>query len=182
MSVEKNGFMARRARGAARYIARRFGNPFINRVGRDVLTAGVAGAKSAMIPGKFDLDEFRAGLSGRHNDGGAARFAEKVLEEGITDGLLLRMARNRRRSARAMLASAVIFLMTGAYLMVSAPVARDMVFGFSTAFSALVFVALGIRHDFSRWQIENRRFGGFREYLKGFGGHPAGVGSNPTGK
>lgn len=173
MNNPKRGFAARRTRGAGRYLARRFGNPFITKVGRDTLTKVGAGAKSALLPGRFDPGECRAGFAGRYDDGGAARFAARTLEAGITGDRLAALARNRRRSARAMFSAAFMFLAAGACLMLSASTFHHTLFGFSTSFSALAFMALGIRHDFSRWQIENRRFGGFREYLKGGGSRPS---------
>ena len=94
------------------------------------------------------------------------------------------LARFRGRSSGVMFIAAGFFLLLGAWLMIDAERAQDILYGFSTSFTALVFLVLGVRHDFSRWQIEQRRFGGFMEYLRGVKKNPSGnslvkTGSNP---
>lgn len=167
MANGRKGFLARCARGATRYLVRRFGNPFINGVGGAALRDGAEGAGSAMAASRFDIGNFRAALFGRYSDGGAARFAERIHALGVTDEQLARLARNLRRSAVSMLVAAGGFLALAAFQIATASLGRQLLFGIATAFAAFFFLASSARHDFGCWQIKSRRFGGFQEYLLG---------------
>ena len=162
----RQGFWQRRKEGTKRYVSRRFGNQFL-KAGYKTMKNNLAGARNAMTPKTFDLKEFREGFEGRYHDGGVKRFAEMVKMEKIAEYELVRMARDRAWSAKVMLAAAVIFFLVGGWMMLTAERGQDILFGFSTSFMAFLFGALAIRHDYSRWQIEQRRFGGFREYMTG---------------
>lgn len=165
MAEKKKGFLARRAEGTARYVYKRFGNSFINEVGVDSVKQGASVAREAMTPKAFDREDFNDGLNGRYQDGGVVRFAELMRENGLKEADLQRLSYDRRKSAGIMFLAAAFFLILGAYFMVTAETGSTILFGFSTAFVSLCFISVGVRHDFSRWQIESRRFGGFRDYL-----------------
>jgi len=165
MSEKKKGFLARRAEGTARYVGRRFGNQFINKVGRDSLTKGAQHAKHTLTPREVDPEDFRAGLEGRYADGGVARFKAVMEASGVDDESLPGLAKYRRRAGLMMFAAAGGFLFLGAWMIIGAQGFNQVLFGFVTAFMSLLFVTIGINHDFSRWQIEQKRFGGFKEYL-----------------
>ena len=169
MTEKKQGFFARRAQGTKRYVARRFGNRVIG-IGYESMKNGLEGTRKAMTPVAIDRKEFNQGLDGRYIDGGVARFAEMMKQQGIRKEDLPLLEKSRSRSAGIMFLSAGIFLMFGAWLMIRAENIQYVLFGFSTAFTAFIFVALALRHDYSLWQIRQRRFGGFMEYLKGVKG------------
>jgi len=167
MTENKRGFLARRAQGTVRYVGRRIGNPFIAEVGIDNFKKGVVGAREAMKPQKLDREDFQSGLNGRYADGGVARFAEIMKEADLKEDDLPQMQYTRRRSAIIMFISAALFVALGSYVMISGTGGRDILMGFVTAFVSFVLVAIGVREDFSRWQIQMRRIGGFLEYLSG---------------
>ncbi len=165
MSDNKDGFFARKAKGTAKYVGRRFGNQFSNKVGRDSLKLSAERARATMIPTEIDPKDFRAGLEGRYEDGGISRFSQAMRDAGIPEAYLPILARQRRRASIIMFAAAAGFLLFGASMIIRADGFNDGLFGFATAFMSLLFMAIGINHDFSRWQIHHRRFGGFKEYL-----------------
>jgi len=165
MSEPKKGFLSRSSRGVARYVGRRFGNQFANEVGRNSVTKGFKRAKETLRPVEMDRDDLRAGLNGRYNDGGKSRFEEALRETDTNNKQLAELAQYRRRAAYVMFAAAAGFLLFGASMIVRAGDFNEALYGFVTAFMSLLFLAIGISHDFSRWQIEQRRFGGFMEYF-----------------
>jgi len=165
MSEKKKGFLARRAVGTARYVGRRFGNQFINKVGRDSLSKGAQRAKATLTPSEVDPDDFRAGLDGRYSDGGVKRFRDVMRTSNVSDDDLAGLAKSRRRAGIMMFVAAGGFLLLGSWMMINAEGFNQVVFGLVTALMSFLFVTIGINHDFSRWQIEQKRFGGFKEYL-----------------
>jgi hypothetical protein len=165
-STEKRkGFIARTGTGAARYAGRRFGNSFINKVGIDSVLKGATNAKEAMSPEDLDVNEFKAGLEGRYKDGGVARFEEQMRIAGVTAKDLPALAKSRKVSAQVMFAASALFLLIGAYMIITAQQGNNVLYGLSTASMSIIFIVTGIRHEFSRWQIEQRRFGGFKEFV-----------------
>ncbi|MFG6573548.1 hypothetical protein ACGYLO_18290 [Sulfitobacter sp. 1A13353] len=165
MSEPKKGFISRSSRGVARYVGRRFGNQFVNEVGRDLVTKGFNRAKETLTPVEMDRDDFRAGLNGRYEDGGKTRFEEVLRETNTNNRQLAALAQHRRRAAYVMFAAAAGFLLFGAVMIVRAGGFNEALYGFVTAFMSFIFLTIGISHDFVRWQIEQRRFGGFLEYF-----------------
>jgi hypothetical protein len=182
MSEKKKGFLARTGKAAGGYVFRRFGNGFIREVGTDNFKKGVMGAKASMTPAALDRDDFEKGLNGRYEDGGVSRFAEIMRENGVSEEQLPALQHARRRSAIIMFASAAVAVIFGVWTMITSDDGKGLLMGLSTAFISIVFLGLGARDDFSRWQIQNRRMGGFREYLNGdSGAKPKGTGvSKPT--
>ena len=169
---QEAGFITRRARGVTRYVGRRFGNPFIREVGRESLSRGVTHAKAALMPPKTSREEIELGLQGRYRDGGRERFREMMRMQQVVEQDLAELAANRRRAAIICFLGSAVCLAIGTVLMVQAGSVSEKIFGFVTSFTSITLLAIGIRHDFSRWQIVNRRFGGLREYL-GDQGEPA---------
>ena len=162
----RKGNLSCRARGAAHYLSRRFGNPFITGVGGAALRNGSKSAGSAMAPSRLDIGDFRTGHFGRYANGGTTRFAERLHAQGVTDAQLASRARNIGRTEVAMFLAASGFLALGAAQIATGSQGRELLFGFVTSFAAFIFLALGTRHNFGRWQIKGRRFGGFQEYLR----------------
>ena len=166
MAYGRKRLLAHCARGAVRYLARRSSNPIINGVGGEILKNGAEGAGLAMAPSRFDIGDLRVGLFGRLSDNGAARFAESMQAQGVTDGQLTRIARNLGVSAVAMFLAASGFLALGAFQIGEASQGRQLLFGFAMAFAAFIFLALSARHDFLSWQIKCRRHGSLQEYIR----------------
>ena len=161
-----NGVLAGSVRVAAHYLARRFGNPFINGVCIAALRNGAEGAVSAITTSRFEVRDFGAGLFGRYANGGATQFAESMHAEGISDEQLSSLARNLGRSAAALFFSAGGFLALGSFQIAAASQERQLLLGIATVFTAFIFLVLSARHDFCRWKIKSRRFGCFQEYLR----------------
>lgn len=165
----KKGFLTRSAAATGRYMVHRFGYKFIRELGVDNFKKGASGARTAMTPLVLDRDDFNGGLNGRYTDGGVARFAEVMRENKVDASGLIYFQQARRRSAILMFIAAAVFLTFGVWQMFAAVRFQTFMMGFGTSFTSFVLIALGARHDFSRWQIQNRRMGGFREYLMGDG-------------
>lgn len=167
MSDEKKGMIRRAGDGGVRYISRRFGNQFINKVGKDNLTGSYQAAKKTLSIKPISKEELLGGFYGRYTDGGRARFTQMMHMNGIKEAELPTIAGLRRRDALITFAAAVLFLVIGAFSIAAADPAYLFIYISSTAIVSLVLFAVGIRHDFARWQIEQRRFGGFHEYFTG---------------
>lgn len=148
------------------YFGRRVGNPFINRVGRDTLYEGADQARGVLRPERVSREEARGALHGRYEDGGRARFAQVMAQQGVPDRDLKGLEENRIRLFRFMVALSGLTLALGAAI----PFLTDdwliMISGLIFGLFSLVFLAVGLRHDFAAWQIRNRRFGGIREYVE----------------
>jgi hypothetical protein len=148
------------------YLGRRFGNPFINRVGRDAVTGGAEQAKSALRITRVDKEEARGAIRGRYKDGGRARFAEMARERGLSDRDLEEMAHMRVTQFRMMVLVSLVSLIAGAAIPFFTDDWLISISGFIFGLFSLVFLMIGFRHDFAAWQIRNRRFGGIREYFE----------------
>lgn len=148
------------------YFGRRVGNPFITRVGRDTLYEGADQARGVLRPERVSREEARGAYHGRYEDGGRARFAQLMAQKGVPDRDLPGLEANRVRLFRFMVLLSVVTLTLGAAI----PFLTDdwliMISGLIFGLLSLVFLTIGLRHDFAAWQIRNRRFGGIREYLE----------------
>ncbi|MFX4300093.1 hypothetical protein [Pseudosulfitobacter pseudonitzschiae] len=167
MKDEKEGLFKRVGSGGRKYLSRRFGNEFINKVGRDNVTGSYAAAKDALKIEPISRQELRGGIYGRYADGGRERFSQMMHQNGLKEDDLTRMAFHRRRDALITFSAAIGFLLFGAWSIFSSSKEYVFIYSSSTLIVSLVLFAVGLRHDFSRWQIESRRFGGFREYFTG---------------
>ncbi|PTX52487.1 hypothetical protein IQ03_01260 [Gemmobacter caeni] len=154
-----------RASRITSYFGRRVGNPFINRVGRDALTGGISDAKSVLQVDRVSRDEVRGAIRGRYQDGGRARFATMAAERGLSEADLLAMERMRIAQFRMMTLVSLIALFAGSAIPFLTEDWLISVSGLIFGLFSLLFLTIGLRHDFAAWQIRNRRFGGIREYF-----------------
>jgi len=159
---EKRGRIAR----IGGYFGRRIGNPFVRSVGRDTLYGGADQARSVLTPERVSRSEAEAAFRGRYEDGGRARFAQLMAQQGVPERDLARLEGMRTRQFRVMCAMSLLALGLGA----AVPFFTDdwliMISGLIFGLFSLVFLAIGLRHDFAAWQIRNRRFGGIRDYIE----------------
>lgn len=155
-----------RVRRVGSYFGRRVGNPFITRVGRDTLSGGAASAHGVLRPERVSPDEVRGAIRGRYPDGGRARFEEVMRESGIGPEDLPELERMRMRQFRAMCLISLLALLLGASVPLFTQDWLIRISGLIFGLFSLVFLAVGLRHDLSAWQIRHRRFGGIREYVE----------------
>jgi|GEM_PF-3697475 len=124
-------------------------------------------ARNSARPARLDRTDFLKGLNGRHHDGGKAKFAEAVKQNDFPADKLDHFAAHNRKIAAIYLAVGLIAPFIG-YLISGG----DQAINFGPLFRiAVIFVmalafVVSVKHDFSSWQISNRRFGSFREYVK----------------
>lgn len=148
------------------YFGRRIGNPFINQVGRDTLYDGADEARNALRPERVSRAEVHGAYQGRYPDGGRARFAQVMAQQGVPERDLPHLAAMRARLFHTMCVIGLITLCLGT----AVPFFTDdwliMISGLIFGLFSLIFFLIGLRHDFAAWQIRNRRFGGIREYLQ----------------
>jgi len=148
------------------YFGRRVGNPFINRVGRDAISGSVDEARSVLRADRVSREEVQGAIRGRYPDGGRARFVMMAEERGLSAADLTAMERMRVTQFRMMVAVSLVSLIAGAAI----PFLTDdwliSVSGLIFGLFSLLFLMIGLRHDFAAWQIRNRRFGGIREYFE----------------
>lgn len=160
--TEKKGRIAR----VGGYFGRRVGNPFINRVGRETLSGGAEQARCVLRPERVSREEARGAYHGRYEDGGRARFAQVMAQQGVPERDLAGLEASRARLFRYMIGFSGVALTFGAVI----PFLTDdwliMISGLIFGLFSFVFLAIGLRHDFAAWQIRNRRFGGIREYVE----------------
>jgi hypothetical protein len=162
---ENTGPKPGRAKRVGSYFGRRVGNPFISRVGQETLSTGAGQARSVLKPERVTSQEVRGAIRGRYADGGRSRFQELMRENGLSAADLPRLEVMRTRQFRAMCLVSALALLIGA----AVPFFTDdwliTISGLIFGLFSLVFLAVGVRHDFAAWQIRERRFGGLREYL-----------------
>jgi len=155
-----------RVRRVGSYFGKRVGNPFISRVGRESLSGGAEEAGGVLRPERVSRDEVRGAIRGRYADGGRERFAQMMREQGVSAADLPRLEAMRVRQFRAMCVVSVLALLLGAAVPFFTDDYLIMISGLIFGLFSLVFLAIGLRHDFAAWQIRARRFGGMREYLE----------------
>jgi hypothetical protein len=159
---EKGGRVSR----VGSYFGRRVGNPFISRVGRESLSDGVSEAGGVLKPERVTREEVSGAIRGRYADGGRERFAQLMQEQGLGVADLPRLEGMRTRQFHAMCVISAIALLLGAAVPFFTDDYLIMISGLIFGLFSLVFLAIGLRHDFAAWQIRSRRFGGMREYLE----------------
>jgi len=162
---ESNGTKPGRVKRVGSYFGRRVGNPFISRVGRETLSTGAVEARGVLKPERISQQEVRGAIQGRYADGGRLRFEDLMRHNGLGADDLPRLEAMRTRQFRAMCVVSGLSLLLGA----GVPFFTDdwliMISGLIFGLFSLVFLTVGVRHDFAAWQIRERRFGGLREYL-----------------
>ena len=105
------------------------------------------------------------GWVGRHSDGGQKAFATMVERKGLNDDDLAMIEDNWRRTARSTAAIGALPVIVGLLFIIWANGVLDILLGIACLLFSLVFFALALRADFAQWQIRQRRFAGFRDYL-----------------
>lgn len=173
---QKRGFFARRKDAAKNYTFQRMASPFMRQAGSEYVDT----ARHAILPRAFDKADFLAGYNGRYKDGGRARFQEIIAEEkrrlrvlsaekGVEMSLpeLPELAKARRRASLVMFAGFGLSFIASIFFLINQNGGLDIFAGIAAFLGSMIFLGLAAQHDFSRWQIQERRMGGFREYLRG---------------
>ena len=148
-----------------RYATKRLAGPLSGLPGHQALREAARGMGAAMRPKRLDRGDLAQGYRGRHADGGRARF--RAIAEGSIhdDDALARLAARQRRHARAVCAATAAALIGGAALPFLAQDRTTALAGLALGPIILAMLATALRSDFAAWQIEQRRFGGFAEYV-----------------
>lgn len=160
--MAKRSFLSR----TGRYGINRIQPEVTREASKGTILGGYHAARKAFSPEKVDLQDLKAGLSGRYDDGGHQRFAEMVRAAGLTPEDLLALQARHRRSFALFLSMAIVFLV-GAFLMILLGRGPFSLLG---AAILLVFMCgalvMGLQADFSAYQIRKRAFCGLRSYLR----------------
>ncbi|MEY8799510.1 hypothetical protein AB9K35_04220 [Leisingera sp. XS_AS12] len=154
----------------------RFRKPELIALSRRNVRSATTAALDAMKPARFDRSEFMKGYHGRYQDGGRARFAQVVSESKLSEAHIRGMDIQHFRIALIFAAASVASIGFGLYTLIVGTGLLSLLSGASLGAVFFLFLALAIRHDFSSWQINARRFGGLSEYLD------ARFGSNDKGQ
>ena len=162
---EKKGIVHKVGQRGFGYFKRRIGNEFINKVGRDNMTSSYSAAKNALKPQRVSKSEIEAALNGRYEDGGRERFETLVREKKLDAPALADLMVSHKRNATISLGIAGLTLVLGVVAILSVGIMHSLLYALLTLVVILMFLALSVRHDYARWQIANRRFGGLREYF-----------------
>lgn len=133
---------------------------------RKNITGAISAIGEAMKPAAMDPDEFRKGVSGRYADGGRGRFKNEMGRRKLNEHQIDLIADGHLRIALVFLCSGAGSFALAAWWMLSGQGLNGFLFGVGIFIAVLVFVALSIRHDYAAWQIRERRFGGFRDYVE----------------
>ncbi|MEP3667729.1 MAG: hypothetical protein ABJN42_13475 [Roseibium sp.] len=133
---------------------------------RHILSEGKNDALSAIRPNPLDARDALAGLRGRYKDGGRAQFAQMVRDAGLSDQDLEKL---RQGHLKFRLTYGITFVLALAGGMLSVLFSGELITilgGGAFAVLSIVFAALAAKGDYSAWQIGQRRFGGFRDYIE----------------
>lgn len=155
-------------------IFRKMGGYSINRVqpkaireaSRDSLRSGGGAALKALKPAKLDTGDIRDGLSGRYADGGKARFAEMVAQRDLSEDDLSDLVVVHLRDFRIYGLLAGIFLLIAILLIALTSAQFSAAGGIILSLFSLGAFARAIQSDFAAYQIRQRAFCGFNQYLK----------------
>lgn len=134
---------------------------------RKNISGAISAIGEAVTPVSADPQDIRKGLSGRYADGGVGRFRAEMGRRNLNGRQLDRIAAGHLRIAMIFLAAASGSFALAAWWMLSGHGLNGFLYGLAIFIAVLVFVALSLRHDYSAWQIRERRFGGFRDYVQG---------------
>jgi hypothetical protein len=160
-AAQKPGFTAR----TLGWGAKKFRHPEVSGVSRQVVSSGARAAIAAIRPTRADFQDLRAGVSGRYEDGGAARFRDLVASSGLEEADLPEISLRHRRQALVNLAVSVFVLAVSIAMIISSSQTVGILGGAGFSIFSLVFAALAIRSDFSAWRIDVRRMDGFKAYI-----------------
>lgn len=157
----KKGFLSK----VGAYAGKRFMPTSSQSIAKRFGEGSIKGAMGALKPKAYEPEDFKAGLHGRYADGGKARFNQLIAEEKLSDADLGRLAKHNTTLAVTYGITAIALLCFSLYCVVVAQSTYDYILAFA---NFCVFLALGsltVRHDFNRWQIQQRAFPGFRAYI-----------------
>lgn len=133
---------------------------------RKNFSGAISAIGEAMTPTPLNPGEIRKGLDGRYADGGKSRFEAEMARRNLTKTQLDNIAFGHVRTALIFMAAAAGCFGLAAWWMLSGHGLNGFIYGLAVFVAVLVFVAMSVRHDYSAWQIRQRRFGGFRDYLQ----------------
>lgn len=161
MTEPKPSFLRR----AGRYGADRLRPESVRDASRTSLRGGKAAALKALRPKPFDPEDLKGGLQGRYEDGGKARFAEMVAEQGLSDDDLRAIEASHRAFFRIFSAVATAFLVLACAMIILgsgflsfAGAAVLALFSLATAIGAL-------KSSFAAYQTRQRAFCSLSDYL-----------------
>ncbi len=123
-------------------------------------------AAEALKPNVIDRDEILSGYNGRYSDGGRARFATMAHERGLDDNAIDELRIQRTHAAIIYGVSGIFGFLFGIYMMFTEQDLHLIFSGAGASVAGMTVIALAVRNDFTAWQLSQRRFGGFREYLE----------------
>ena len=133
---------------------------------QDNLRAQGSGARDALKIEKLDIEDARAGFNGRYEDGGTAYFEAIMRAGNLGPEDIAVIGAVHRRSAQMFFVSGLFILGFGLYGMVRDPGYLSIASATACVVAFLALSALALRHDFYSWRISERRYGGFREYIR----------------
>lgn len=146
---------------------KRIRHPFLGDVSRGIVREGGKSALQGLKPQVIAPEEAREGFRGRYADGGVSRFRDMVSSLSITEEDLQTLDTFHRLQR---LLNGVAGLLTGFLglcMVMLGDIAVTRFGGVAFLVFTLVFMAGTLRHDFSLWQIRNRRMAGLSSYLSG---------------
>jgi len=161
---QKKGILGRAVGRIGAYTSNRLMARTTREVAIDTARVGSRAALEAIRPARISAQELRAGLNGRYEDGGLARFSEALREAGVDERDLPRMAEGHRRASLVYIAGAVGLLLLSCHFAL-APGLMMKLSSVATLVATFAIAAFAMRHDFIAWQIDSRAFAGFRKYL-----------------
>lgn len=144
---------------------------------RTVISEGKDGALRSIRPRKAELGDLKTGYTGRYADGGRARFAEMARDRRLDQAGLGQIRADHLKFRTTYAAFGVFCLLAGMASVAFSGTMVTILGGGVFALFAFVFAALAMRADYAAWQIGQRRFGGFRDYLDNRNAPPV-TGSN----
>lgn len=162
----KGGRIKRAGRGIASYGITRIRSRYSWNQSGSGLKAGVDQVREIFTPVPLDRDEVKSGYNGRYADGGRAAFQRQMDMANVDDDTLAQIAKTYSRNTVMFSAFALFFFVVGLMYIAVGGTPLSVLSGFSIVVVSLVIGSLALRQSFSGWQVRNRRFGGFREYMR----------------
>lgn len=148
-----------------KYAARRIADLFTGLPGRQALREACRSMGDAIRPKRPERDDPAQGCRGRHADGGRTRFRAVAEESCFDEAALKRLAASRRRNALAFCIAAAAAQISGSALPFLAQDLARALAGLALGPFLFAMLVTAVRADFASWQIEQRRFGDFAEYV-----------------
>lgn len=133
---------------------------------RQAMSSGRLAAMQALRPTAANPAELMAGLNGRYEDGGRERFATMMSEMGLVGQDLSSVEAAHNRNFALLLGSTGAFMAGTVVMILFGSGSFGLMAAIILTIFALASAVNAIRADYSAWQIRQRAFGGFREYLR----------------